>query len=66
MRSGRARASFDWVQAPGAAQISGATTTEERQPTVQIIVQGSVIGDIDDLARRLSEAVVERDVNLTA
>ncbi len=54
---------------------SGATAREtmaqgavasERQPTVQIIVQGNIYGGqagLDQLARELSEAVQERDVN---
>lgn len=41
----------------------------QSQPTIQVIFQGPVFGGqagIDELTRKISEAVVERDVNLVA
>ncbi|MBZ5516110.1 MAG: hypothetical protein LAN62_14935 [Acidobacteriia bacterium] len=46
---------------------AGATTTEQK--TVQVIFQGPVYGGqagVDELVRHISQAVTERDVNLTA
>ena len=53
--------------AASAAASSGPAA--QQQPTVQIIIQGPIYGGpagLDELARKLSEAVRERDVNLTA
>jgi hypothetical protein len=55
--------------APGGGGAGTGTTTEKRQPTVQIIFQGPVYGGqagIDQLVQDISQAVQERDVNLTA
>jgi hypothetical protein len=57
------------ASAGGAAATAAPAPPEERKSSVQIIFQGPVYGGqagIDELTRAISQAVIERDVNLTA
>ena len=49
--------------------VSGETSAQPPQQTVQVIFQGPVYGGqagVDELVRHISQAVTERDVNLVA
>jgi hypothetical protein len=58
------------ASAPAAsARASSSNAQSSKQQTIQVIFQGPIYGGqagIDELTRKISQAVVERDVNLTA